>query len=183
MKRILLLIAALTLLLSASLNRAAMRINGNQLLESAIAYDRDAVARAQPSAVDCLAVVPHKLIMNLGQGLSGAAAEPGQPRFGTGLGYDIAEVVYEVFGPVMCPVAMTGDVNLSGNLTSADVIYLVNFVFKGQADHLPCAAAGDVNCSENVTSADIIYMVNHVFKGQPEPCDICTLIPSQVSCP
>jgi hypothetical protein len=72
-----------------------------------------------------------------------------------------------------CLISVSGDVNESGALTSADIIYLVNFVFKGQDPPLPCAANGDVNCSGAVTSADIIYMVNHVFKGAEPPCDIC----------
>jgi len=74
---------------------------------------------------------------------------------------------------LLCPIVVSGDVNISGALTSADIIYLVNFVFKGQAAPLPCPANGDVNCSGAVTSADIIYLVNHVFKGQAAPCDIC----------
>ena len=73
-----------------------------------------------------------------------------------------------------CPITMTGDVNLSGSLTSADIIYLVNHVFKGGAAPLPCSASGDVNCNGSVTSADVISMVNHVFKGGPVPCDGCT---------
>jgi hypothetical protein len=73
-------------------------------------------------------------------------------------------------------VALTGDVNESSTLTSADIIALVNYVFKGGTPPRPCAAAGDVNCSGQVTSADIIAMVNHVFKGGAPPCDVCTLI-------
>jgi hypothetical protein len=64
--------------------------------------------------------------------------------------------------------------NGSNNVTSADIITLVNFVFKGGPAPQPCNAAGDVNCSGGVTSADIITLVNFVFKGQPLPCDICT---------
>ena len=71
---------------------------------------------------------------------------------------------------------MTGDVDMSGTRTSSDIIYLVNYVFKGGAEPLPCAASGDCNCDGGVTSADIIEMVDHVFKGGPEPCDVCTLI-------
>jgi len=72
-----------------------------------------------------------------------------------------------------CLIVTAGDVNESGNLTSADIIALVNFVFKAGDPLQPCEANGDVNCSGSVTSADIIYMVNHVFKGQDPPCDIC----------
>lgn len=78
---------------------------------------------------------------------------------------------------------VTGDVNVSGVITSADIIYLVGYVFKGTADPLPCPAAGDVNCSVSVTSADIIYLVAHVFKGGADPCEVCTLVPGEWSCP
>jgi len=80
-------------------------------------------------------------------------------------------------------VALTGDINLSGTYTSADVILLVNYVFKGGAAPVPCAANGDINCSGSVTSADIIVLVNHVFKGGPRPCNICTATGLGWSCP
>jgi hypothetical protein len=75
---------------------------------------------------------------------------------------------------------MTGDVNVSGNLTSADIISLVNYVFKSGAAPLPVVQSGDVNCSGSpsapgITSADIIYLVNYVFKSGPLPCDRCAL--------
>lgn len=73
----------------------------------------------------------------------------------------------------ICPIAITGDVNLTGEITSADIISLVNYVFKSGTDPLPCATSGDVNCSGAITSADVIHMVNHVFKGGAEPCRQC----------
>lgn len=82
-----------------------------------------------------------------------------------------------------CFVAITGDVNEPGSLTSSDVIAMVNFIFKGGAPYIPCEAAGDVNCSGTSTSADIIYMVNHVFKGGAAPCNVCSIIPGTWSCP
>ena len=75
-----------------------------------------------------------------------------------------------------CPVAQTGDVDTSGAITSADIIYLVNYVFKAGPAPLPVTEAGDANCSGEVTSADLIYLVNHVFKAGPLPCDVCTLL-------
>jgi hypothetical protein len=62
-----------------------------------------------------------------------------------------------------------GDVNNNGSTTSADIIYLVNYVFKGGPDPLPAISEGDVNCSGTITSADVIFLVNYVFKGGPEP--------------
>ena len=66
-----------------------------------------------------------------------------------------------------------GDVNDDDVVTSADVIYLINFVFKSGPEPVPFPEAGDVNCTGTVTAADVTYLVNYVFKGGPEPCDIC----------
>jgi hypothetical protein len=82
-----------------------------------------------------------------------------------------------------CLVVLTGDVNVSGAITSADIILMVNHVFKGGPPPSPCSAAGDVNCSGSLTSSDIIGMVNFVFKGGAAPCDVCTIIPAVWACP
>lgn len=64
---------------------------------------------------------------------------------------------------------LPGDANADGNFTAADIIFLVNYVFKtGPATPVP--GHGDVNCSGAVTSADIISMVNFVFKSGLPPC-------------
>jgi len=68
---------------------------------------------------------------------------------------------------------VSGDVNMDGVITSADIIHTVNYVFKGGAPPLPCEANGDVNCSGECISSDAIYLVNHVFKGHGPPCDVC----------
>jgi len=72
-----------------------------------------------------------------------------------------------------CPVPVTGDLNQTYTVTSADIIELVGYVFKGGTEPQPCAAAADVNCDVVITAADIIFLVNHVFKGGPFPCDAC----------
>jgi hypothetical protein len=82
-----------------------------------------------------------------------------------------------------CPITLTGDVQGSGTISAADIIYLVNFVLKAGPVPLPCAASGDVNCNGTVSTSDIVYLVNRVFKAGPEPCNVCTLIPSTWSCP
>jgi hypothetical protein len=72
-----------------------------------------------------------------------------------------------------CPIEKPGDVNVSHSVTSADAIFLVNYVFKSGLAPSPCHANGDVNCDGVVTSADIIYLVNYIFKLGVPPCDIC----------
>jgi plastocyanin len=71
------------------------------------------------------------------------------------------------------PACSPGDVNSDGSITSADIIYMVNHVFKGGPAPEPVPESGDVNCDTNLTSADIIYLVNFVFKGGPAPCASC----------
>jgi hypothetical protein len=64
---------------------------------------------------------------------------------------------------------LKGDVNADGKLTAADIIYLVNYVFKAGPDPMCSPTSGDVNCTGTVNSADIIYLVNHIFKGGSPP--------------
>jgi len=73
------------------------------------------------------------------------------------------------FSYFIVPPYILGDVNESGTITSADIISLVNHVFKGGPPPLPVWEAGDVNQSGTITSADIIFLVNYVFKGGPPP--------------
>lgn len=64
-----------------------------------------------------------------------------------------------------------GDVNKDLKKNLSDIIYLVNYIFKGGQAPDP-KELGDVNCLGGSTPnlADIIYMVNFIFKGGPPPC-------------
>jgi len=66
-------------------------------------------------------------------------------------------------------VTLPGDANADGSFTAADIIYLVNYVFKA-GDPPVVPGHGDANCSGSTTSADIIHMVNFVFKTGDPPC-------------
>lgn len=63
---------------------------------------------------------------------------------------------------------LCGDMTNDQVLTSGDVIFLVNYVFKGGLPPSPPSEA-DMNNNGVVNSADIVYLVNHVFKGGPVP--------------
>jgi hypothetical protein len=115
----------------------------------------------------------YQMGLSVGQSVAGAAS---------GTHYDMRTGFwYGASASGGCPIVVSGDLNNSLTVTSADIIVLVNFVFKGGPDPLPCAANGDVNCSGSVTSSDIIVLVNFVFKGGPAPCNTCTS-PLAASC-
>ncbi|MDP3024691.1 MAG: M1 family aminopeptidase [candidate division Zixibacteria bacterium] len=64
---------------------------------------------------------------------------------------------------------MRGDANSDGNLTVADVVYIISYLYKGGPAPSPLGKA-DTNCDGNVDVADIIYLINYLFKGGPVPC-------------
>jgi len=65
----------------------------------------------------------------------------------------------------------SGDANGDGNIQLADIIFLVNYIFKGGNPPDPLAF-GDLNCDLKVNLGDIIHLVNFVFKGGPPGCEI-----------
>ncbi len=62
-----------------------------------------------------------------------------------------------------------GDANRDGNLSVSDVVYLINYLFKGGPTLNPLEA-GDVNCDGKVTVSDVVYLINYLFRGGPPPC-------------
>ncbi|HVP35365.1 MAG TPA: dockerin type I repeat-containing protein [Terriglobales bacterium] len=63
--------------------------------------------------------------------------------------------------------AKCGDVNSDGKVMVADVVYLVNYLFKGGPE--PWLIYSDVNGDYKVTVSDVVYLVNYLFKGGPPP--------------
>jgi hypothetical protein len=65
-------------------------------------------------------------------------------------------------------LGLRGDINHSQTVDAADVIMLVNYVFRGGPAPDPISQ-GDVDGAPPINSSDIIYLVNYVFKGGPPP--------------
>lgn len=61
-----------------------------------------------------------------------------------------------------------GDANGDNGVTVSDVVYLINYLFKGGAAPDPLEA-GDVNCDGTVSVSDVVYLINYLFKGGPPP--------------
>ncbi len=62
-----------------------------------------------------------------------------------------------------------GDVNMDLQISVSDVVFLVNYLFRGGPAPTP-SFLGDVDCSGAVEVSDVIYLVSFLFKGGPAPC-------------
>ncbi|OGC85080.1 MAG: hypothetical protein A2V73_03070 [candidate division Zixibacteria bacterium RBG_19FT_COMBO_42_43] len=63
---------------------------------------------------------------------------------------------------------LAGDANGDRKVGLADVIYIVNFIFKTGPEPKPLESA-DANNDGRVSLADIVYLVNFIFKSGPPP--------------
>ena len=66
------------------------------------------------------------------------------------------------------PAALCGDANRDGIINSADIVYLINYLFKNGPAPDPLSI-GDVNSDEIINSADVVYLINYLFKSGPAP--------------
>jgi hypothetical protein len=84
--------------------------------------------------------------------------------------YDPNVNIYVNGSTTFGPNCIIGDVNGDGITTAADVVWLVNYVFKAGPVPGCQGAAGDVDCSGVVNASDIVALVNYIYKGGPAPC-------------
>ena len=70
-------------------------------------------------------------------------------------------------------VTTCGDASGDGIIDLSDVIYLVNYIFKGGPEPIPQICSGDANGDGGINIADAVYIVNYVFKSGPPPVETC----------
>jgi len=61
-----------------------------------------------------------------------------------------------------------GDADTSGSYNINDIVYLVNYLFRGGPDPYP-TESGDADMNGSIEVADIVYMVNFLYNGGPRP--------------
>ena len=61
-----------------------------------------------------------------------------------------------------------GDANGDGVITLSDVVWMVNYLYRGGPAPDPMAA-GDINSDGQINVGDIVYLVNYLFHGGPPP--------------
>jgi hypothetical protein len=75
-----------------------------------------------------------------------------------GSGWNIYAKVVDWTWPAVC-----GDASADGSVTVSDVIYLINYLFKGgpppQCPPTPYLTCGDANGDGKVTVSDVVYLI------------------------
>lgn len=96
----------------------------------------------------------------LGQTVAGESSSPG---FALNAGF------WQNFGSgYLC-----GDVNQSGFVDIADVVYFVNYIFAAGPAPMPIESA-DANCTASIDISDVVYLVNYIFGSGAVPCAACS---------
>jgi len=71
-------------------------------------------------------------------------------------------------GYVHAAFVKRGDVNGDGVIELGDIVYLINYVFRGGDPPCPMEA-GDANCDGIVELGDIVCLINYVYRSGPPP--------------
>jgi hypothetical protein len=61
-----------------------------------------------------------------------------------------------------------GDANGDGIIDLGDLVYLINYLYKGGPAPDPLTV-GDCNCDQTVQLGDVIFLMNYLFKSGPSP--------------
>jgi hypothetical protein len=78
---------------------------------------------------------------------------------------------YDLQGYVHTAAFRHGDNNADGSVSVSDVVYQINYLFKGGPAPKP-PEVGDVNCDNSSSVSDVVYTINYLFKGGPKPCNL-----------
>ena len=92
----------------------------------------------------------------------------GQPGV---VGFSQTDSLHGLQGYVHTAAFQHGDDDADGDLDVSDVIYEINFLFKGGPRPKP-PEVGDVNCDNDHSVSDVIYKINFLFKGGPKPSNL-----------
>jgi len=65
-----------------------------------------------------------------------------------------------------------GDVTGDGTVNLGDVVFLINFLYRGGPSPQPMSS-GDVNTDCEVNVGDVVYLINYLFRGGPRPREGC----------
>jgi len=78
-------------------------------------------------------------------------------------------------GQLFVRLSVPGDANGDSLVNSADIVFLINYLFRGGEKPCVCEAA-DCNNDNIIKVSDVVYLIDHLFKNGPAP------VPGSVSC-
>ncbi len=75
----------------------------------------------------------------------------------------------------VCPTGyLFGDADFSGQISIADAVFIINYIFASGPRPQPIMAVGDADCSGQISIADAVYIINYIFAGGMPPCNPCS---------
>ena len=75
----------------------------------------------------------------------------------------------DVLAAIQYTFYITGDLTGDEEINLADVLYLINYLYKGGPPPSPLFL-GDVDCDDQIELSDVLYLVNYLYQGGPGPC-------------
>ncbi|MGB2989708.1 MAG: FG-GAP-like repeat-containing protein, partial [Candidatus Zixiibacteriota bacterium] len=72
----------------------------------------------------------------------------------------------------VAPAYVWGDANGGGDVEVGDIVYLVNYLYKGGLEPVP-SQCGDPNDDCVINVADIVYLLNYLYRGGDAPLPGC----------
>jgi len=87
------------------------------------------------------------------------------------------DLAFVITGHAGVPPIKCGDVNNDGVVAVGDVVYLLNYLFKGGLAPVPFNCVGDVNNDNIVAVGDVVVLLNYLFKGGAVPDPNCCTPP------
>jgi hypothetical protein len=110
---------------------------------------------------------PAMEVDSIKQILINTAIDLGPPGEENAYGWGIIDA-YAAVKAAQQPGYVAGDANGNGACETADVVYLINYLFKNGPPPDPMAA-GDPNADCQVNCSDVLYLINFQFKNGPVP--------------
>jgi hypothetical protein len=68
----------------------------------------------------------------------------------------------------ICPGEYRGDCNDDGVVNVGDVVYLINYLYKGDPPPDPYSE-GDLNCDDIINVGDVVRLINYLYRNWPAP--------------
>ena len=66
------------------------------------------------------------------------------------------------------PAWICGDFDGNEGINILDIVYLINYIYKGGPEPIPLEAA-EVDGQPGMNILDIVYLINYIYKGGPDP--------------